>query len=161
MDPFNLDCFCLNCNSSSLYLECIASVTKWLCLSENSNKYLHFEVFTSSHMSELVVVEERSMLKLTCELFNKTSCFLLRSVSLSSLFSLLKSGLCPYFYVCSHQVQLVLFWTRHSNSSCQLNVSCASVHSAVQGSRSGWIRSHHGFSFSHNSRSQGGDEDGG
>lgn len=31
-------------------------------------------------------------------------CLLLRSVSLSSLYSLLKARLCPYFYLCSYQV---------------------------------------------------------
>lgn len=41
------------------------------------------------------------------------SFILFRSISLSSLYSLLKSRLCPYFYLCSYQVRAGMVQVQH------------------------------------------------
>ena len=104
-----------------------------------------------------------------------------RSVSLSSLYSLLKARLCPYFYLCSYQVGACVFnyfycltihphwhfhcgFHEHNRAFClplqfiYVITSVLSVHSAVQGNRSWGLKQHLGLNLSYNEGSQRGHE---
>lgn len=78
-------------------------------------------------------------------------CF--RSVSLSSLYSLMKARLCPYFYLCSYQVSVCVvssFKCRFTRQQSYINTaghhwsnaSVLSVHSVVQSGGFGRLRQH-------------------
>lgn len=62
-----------------------------------------------SHPSNMVCVELFCTGSNLFKSFNSEFCLLHRSVSLSSLYSLLKASLCPYFYICSYQVGIDFF----------------------------------------------------
>lgn len=85
-------------------------------------------------------------------------CLLLRSVSLSSLYSLLKARLCPYFYLCSYQVGVNMHSELCSATPSFSSSVSLSVHSVVPGSRSWRIQQHHCFHFPHNEGPQRGNE---
>lgn len=85
-------------------------------------------------------------------------CLLLRSVSLSSLYSLLKARLCPYFYLCSYQVGVNMQSELCSATPSFSSSVSLSVHSVVPGSRSWRIQQHHCFHFPHNEGPQRGNE---